>query len=137
MACETSTTDQHRALREIAHEEYGLEVRGHTTAAELRRRVVEHAVALADARQGDVTGLLYVARRKDAETYAEELGRRGVCTVMRIEADRTTVFSTDLGYRTLPRRPAPTPECRADGRPPRGFPIMPRCRSHLSWQRCR
>ena len=55
-----------------------LDVRRETTADRLRRAVVDNVVEEAE---GTGTGLLYVARRKDAETYAEALTKRGVRAV--------------------------------------------------------
>ena len=55
-----------------------LDVRRHTTADRLRRAVLDDVVQLAG---GSGTGLLYVARRKDAETYAAALAERGVRAV--------------------------------------------------------
>ncbi len=58
-----------------------LDVRRHITAADLRRGVLENVTELATEASGTGTGLLYVARRKDAETYADELTARGVPAV--------------------------------------------------------
>lgn len=58
-----------------------LDVRRHITAADLRRAVLDHVTELAGEAHGTGTGLLYVARRKDAETYADALAARGVPAV--------------------------------------------------------
>ena len=55
-----------------------LDVRRHLSPDDKRRAVLAHAVELAEAHAGTGLGLLYVARRKEAEEYADALVQHGI-----------------------------------------------------------